>query len=63
MIVHPEEWFQTDAAHEAALRWRAHLDAGRLGHPPPPDPAIAAQREANDALFRRIAHARTRRAP
>ena len=41
--------------HEANLQWEALLDAGLIGTKLPTPPDVAAQREANDALFRRIA--------
>ncbi|MEG3123508.1 hypothetical protein [Sphingomonas sp. GB1N7] len=41
--------------HEANLHWQTLLDAGLIGTAQPASPGIVAQREANDALFRRIA--------
>lgn len=39
-------------ADARVAEWLAHVEAGRLGPCPPLAPAIAKQREANDALFR-----------
>jgi hypothetical protein len=43
------------AEHEAFAHWEALLDAGLIGTKLPTPPDVAAQREANDAVFRRIA--------
>jgi hypothetical protein len=37
---------------EQVLSWQAHLDAGRIGGNPPPNPAVTANLLATDALFR-----------
>ena len=38
--------------HEAVRAWQAHLDAGRIGHTPPVDPALVANTARAAALFR-----------
>lgn len=37
--------------HGVFANWIAHLDAGRIGHAAPVDPAIAARRDATAAQF------------
>jgi hypothetical protein len=48
---HPDEHL------DAAARWQAHVTAGRLGRRLPVDPAVAAIRDANEAIFLRRAGA------
>ena len=56
----PHEWHPEDVP-DAVHEWAAHVAAGRIGKKQPPaDPEVVANREANDALFRRIAEDRRR---
>lgn len=43
---------------EAALRWQAHVDAGRIGKRRPARPDILANRARTEAILRRAAVAR-----
>ena len=40
-------------ADEHLLRWQAHVDAGRIGHRPAPDPAILANHARTARILRR----------
>lgn len=46
-LTHPVPADQADTQ----ARWKAHLDAGRIGRRLPVDPAIAAIRDANEAIL------------
>ncbi|URW74751.1 hypothetical protein M9980_09205 [Sphingomonas donggukensis] len=51
-------WYEpcgTGDTRDAVQRWQALLDARLIGNILPTPPEVAAQREANDALFRRRA--------
>jgi hypothetical protein len=49
-LAEPRDFFALSQQEQ----WQAHLDAGRISGNPPYSPEVAARREANEALLRRV---------